>query len=807
MQTDICILDADYVDIKKSDGDNNYNEARIRIFGITRDGKKVMAYDDDFYPYMYCVPKFNLEQTKKYIERVRENEFGVKRVEVVEKTLPGGSKRKEVLKIYGYHPSDLSKIRDFIKNMDTVNKDRIYEYSINFYRKYLIDKGIQPGTRCIVLGDEKENDKYDLVLEIENITQGTDKSYIDQNILAFDIETLDDSIIMISFKSENYTKVLTYKQDGFDKNVEVLQNEKELIQRFVEIINETDPDIITTYNGDQFDFSVLQKRAERYDIDMNIGRYGHSLVFEKRANSSAARVPGRQHIDLYSFVDKILSSHLKTEVLSLNDVAKEIIDKGKLDYTHYQMKEDWRADKNVSKMAEYCLNDSVITLQLAEELVPQIFELSKLTNQLPYDTARMTYGQLVEWYLLKRAYPDIISPSRPIYDEINERRKHSHFEGGFVKEPKPGIYNNIYVLDFQSLYPTIIVSYNISPDTLNVENCNKKVEVPGKKIFFCKDRLGFVPDITGELIQKRVSIKDKMDNLEEDSATYKHYDNKQYALKILANSIYGYYGYVGARWYSKECAESITSLGRKWIKEVMDMAVDSGHELIYGDTDSLMITGENIEQFVQEVNNKLPGIMKLELEGFFRRGIFVKESKGRGAKKRYALVDTNNKLKIRGFETVRRDWSPLAKQLQREIISKILVDSDTDEAIEYAKRTIKKISEKEIKLDQFIIKTKLTKPLDEYKSRSPHVSAAEDLKERGQEIKPGMLINYVITKGDGSISDRAKPVSAVNLDDIDTEYYIEKQIIPVALRVLQVLGVDRKELLGKGRQKGLEGFA
>ena len=196
--------------------------------------------------------------------------------------------------------------------------------------------------------------------------------------------------------------------------------------------------------------------------------------------------------------------------------------------------------------------------------------------------------------------------------------------------------------------------------------------------------------------------------------------------------------------------------------------------------------------------------MELELQGFYKRGIFIPKGTAPGtAKKRYALIDEKNNLVVRGLETVRRDWCNLAKELQRNVLVFILKNNDIDAAVKYVKDTIKKIRNKEILLKDLVIYEQLTKPLSDYKQIGPHVVAARKIKERGRPVGAGMIVMFVITKGKGSISQRAEPIEDVSIDKIDENYYINNQIIPAALRVLQVLGVRHEQLLDSGLEKFL----
>jgi DNA polymerase I/DNA polymerase-2 len=468
---------------------------------------------------------------------------------------------------------------------------------------------------------------------------------------------------------------------------------------------------------------------------------------------------------------------------------------------YQELLESWRKGKNLEKLAEYCLKDSELTFKLGEVLLPQIFEISRTVGQVLFDISRMTYGQLVEWYLSRKAgEKGEIIPNQPKFEEIQERRKKTYV-GGFVKEPALGIHEKISVLDFRSLYPSLIVSFNISPETLNCECCKGNGhKVPELNYWFCKRREGFIPSVLKEIIQKRAELKKKLKTIPKDSFEYKVLDNRQYALKIIANATYGYFGFPASKWYSKECAESCTAFGRYWIKETIKEAEKEGFSVIYADTDSLFLKKsagieKEIDEFLKKINQKFPGILELELQGFYERGIFIPRGTYGTAKKRYALVDEKGNLLIRGLETVRRDWCNLAKEVQRKVLEFVLKERNVDGAKEYVREVINDLRKRKVSLKDLIIYEELTKPIEQYKLISPHVMAAKKLKQRGIEVGEGQVIMFVIQEGPGSISEKAEPFEFAKLEKIDLDYYIGHQILPAAMRVLQVLGVSENELI------------
>jgi len=232
----------------------------------------------------------------------------------------------------------------------------------------------------------------------------------------------------------------------------------------------------------------------------------------------------------------------------------------------------------------------------------------------------------------------------------------------------------------------------------------------------------------------------------------------------------------------------------------MEESQRKGFQTIYGDTDSAFLglgkkSKKDLLHFLEGLNKGLPGIMHIELEAFYRRGIFIPREVGGGvAKKRYALIDEKGNLKIRGLEKVRRDWSNLAKRAQGEILKLILGKKDIEGAIRLAKDGIKRLRNLKVELKDLVVYEQLTKPIGEYKLTSPHISAAKKLIAKGIPVKAGSVVGFVIEKGSGSISEKAQPIEFADLKKIDTDYYIHHQILPASLRILKVLGVDEKRL-------------
>jgi DNA polymerase elongation subunit (family B) len=211
---------------------------------------------------------------------------------------------------------------------------------------------------------------------------------------------------------------------------------------------------------------------------------------------------------------------------------------------------------------------------------------------------------------------------------------------------------------------------------------------------------------------------------------------------------------------------------------------------------------------LKEINNHLPGIMELDLEGFFKRGIWVTKRTGDfGAKKKYALLGEDGKTKIKGFETVRRDWCGLARETQNNVLEMILKNGNEKKALEYLKKIIKKLKNREVDRGGLIIKTQLKRNVEDYKLVGPHVVAAKKMKEQGMKVVIGSLIEYYIAESNEKkalVRDRVKlPDEKSNYD---IEYYLRNQILPAAENIFEVFEVNVNDLIDGERQKGLGDF-
>ena len=290
------------------------------------------------------------------------------------------------------------------------------------------------------------------------------------------------------------------------------------------------------------------------------------------------------HVDLYL----VMRRYMTLERYTLERVYYELFGEEKIDVPGDRIWEFWdNGGEELDNLFDYSLDDVVSTLKIAEQTLPLNLELTRIIGQPLFDVSRMATGQQAEWFLVKQAYfDDEIVPNKQ-GSNFTDRANAEDNEGGFVLEPDKGLHENLVQFDFRSLYPSIIISKNISPDVLvedDVEDSGEYNVSPEHDLKFMKTPQGFIPSVIDKILQERFRIKREMKACD-DPTEKKALDVQQQAIKRLANTMYGIYGFPRFRWYSFECAKAITSWGRQYIKYAMKESEKYGFKAIYADTD------------------------------------------------------------------------------------------------------------------------------------------------------------------------------------------------------------------------------
>lgn len=807
-------LDFDYIDIN--------GKTVARIFGRTSEGKRCCILDscDAFF---WVIPKPDLSgrDIEKLAEKIREIKTDnagrcvfIERVECCDKSFLG--KAVKALKVVVSNPKDMHVVADIVKEFGEVEMKR--EIDIPYITRYIIEKNVLPLKWHYAEGGLLNNSTefngidagldVDFVIKAERISPADDTEF-HPKVMAFDIEAEElelgkGNILMISLVCGKFKKVLTWKKFHAEEYVEFCKDECEMIERFCYYVKNEKPDILTGYFSDGFDLPYLRARAEKSNIKLELGLDSSQPSFA-RGRIPSAKIVGIVHVDLFRFIETAYSQYLQSETLSLDEVASELLGERKHEFKNRSHSKEVIKDHEWKDYFAYNLQDSMLTEKLFNKLWPDLLEFTRVMQEPLFNVSRDTFSQHVENYIIHNLGRfNEIAEHRPTHEQIMERRTRQKYEGAFVLQPKPSLYENLAVFDFTSYWPSIIVTYNLSLSTIleKKEKDALEVDIGNKKVYFTK-KSGFFPLMLAEIIEKRKKYKQE----------YKKDENpitkaRSNAYKVLANASYGYQGFFGARYYCPEASAATTAISREFIKKTIEETNNNGYKVIYADTDgfAFLLQDQGKKEtfaFLEKLNSELPGIMELELEDFYKRGIFVTKRTGEfGAKKKYALLNEKNQLKVRGFETVRRDWCDLAREVQNNVLEKILKEGNADASLAYVKGIVDSIKKRKIGKEKLMIRTQLKKSIEEYLSEGPHVAIAKRMIAKGMPVDAGMLIEFYIAEGKGKkglIRERARLPDEEG--DYDIDYYIEHQIIPAVENIFAVFNILKEDLMQKQQRK------
>jgi DNA polymerase II len=602
-------------------------------------------------------------------------------------------------------------------------------------------------------------------------------------ILSLDIETgtkfkqLYSIAVHLTSYGQELSKVflLSEHHKNLPDYVENYSTENELLSRFVEWFKKTDPDMIIGWHVIGFDLLFLDAKANEWGINFTLGRDDLSAVLRKRkAGNYFAYIPGRIVVDGPT---TLRTSFYTFEDYRLETVAKELLGKGKLIASEDKISEiDKLFQENKAKLCEYNLNDAVLVTEIFNKtgLIDLLMKRSQISG-LFMDQLGMMSAAFDHFYLPKIHRAELVASN------INDVQLTQHAAGGYVINPAPGIYNDVIVLDFKSLYPSIIQTFKIDPVSRLYSDTDTITTPDGFKFSASKH---FLPNYINELMNKRIEASKVGD------------DHLSQAIKILMNSFYGVMGSSGCRFYHPHLPSAITGTGKWLLLKSKDYLHEQGYEVIYGDTDSLFIQlkeGEGMNaqsnggRIASELNMywkkrlkddfSVTSFLELEFEKYYSRFVLTPLRGGeQGAKKRYAgllKINGEDELEFVGMEFVRSDWTKLAKEFQIQLYFKIF---NNEEIAEWIRSIVNKVNRGAFD-DKLVYRKRLRKEIDEYqKSSPPHVKAARMIN------KTSGTVEYVITK-------RGPVPIELTHGDLDYQHYIDKQLKPIADSVLGLLGV------------------
>ena len=584
---------------------------------------------------------------------------------------------------------------------------------------------------------------------------------------------------------------------GLDFQLEYCNDRAQMVERLNAWIAKYDPDAIIGWNLVQFDLRILREHAEQYGVPLRLGRGGAPMEWREhgaRAQHYFAAAAGRLIID---GIEALRSATWSFPSFSLEYVAQALLGEGKsIDNPYQRMDEiQRRFDEDKPALARYNLKDCELVTRIFEktDLIAFLLERAAVTG-LPVDRSGGSVAAFTHLYLPRMHRLGYVAPN--LGDVSGENSP-----GGFVMDSRPGLYDSVLVLDYKSLYPSIIRTFLIDPVGL-IEGLSDPADeksIPGfLGARFSRDK-HCLPEIVRQVWENR------------DRAKRQQNAPLSQALKIIMNAFYGVLGSTGCRFFDPRLASSITMRGHEIMRKTRELIEAQGYDVIYGDTDSTFVwlrqpyteqdaarTGQALVEHVNawwktelSVRYGLESALELQYERHYSRFLMpTVRGAEEGSKKRYAGLtlakNGNEEVVFKGLETVRTDWTPLAQQFQRELYRRVFKrEPYADYVRDYVRRTLNGEFD-----EQLIYRKRLRRPLHEYQANvPPHVRAARVADEfnrakgRPLQYQNGGWISYVMTvAGPQPLETLAAP--------IDYGFYVERQLQPVADAILVFMGID-----------------
>ena len=621
-------------------------------------------------------------------------------------------------------------------------------------------------------------------------------------VMSLDIESdyQTDALFSIAFVSSQSRRVIMIGQGEDDELIEYVPDERALLERWVDWVARIDPDILIGWNVVNFDLSLLQRKSRSLEQPMKIGRGGalpHWRQSQVDSNQHFVSIPGRVVLD---GIDTLRAATYNFASFALESVAQELLGRGKLIHepNHsdplYKAKEIRRQfEQDKKSLAAYNLEDCQLVWDIFEhaDLINFSIERARLTG-LEMDRAGGSVAAFDNLYLPRLHRKGYIAPN------IGDYHGELSAPGGYVMDSKPGLQGSVLVLDYKSLYPSIIRSFRVDPYARIAARSAAEIDV--------------IPGYDGASFHKNEHILPQIiENLwaARDQAKRDRNAALSQAIKIIMNSFYGVLGTAGCRLHDSRLTASITKRGHDIIIQTVKLIEQQGYEVIYGDTDSVFVSlhGQQSNAQASAVGNRLvesinaywrdhlrqeygiESFLEMEFETHFRQ-FFMPTMRGseQGSKKRYAgLIDDeqgNRHIVYKGLEAVRTDWTELARQFQQTLYQLIF---DGEEYVDYIRQTVDDLYAGKLD-DKLVYRKRLRKKLSEYrKNIPPHAQAAiraeTEFRQRRQpsRYRNKSWIEYVITVGGAQTLE-------CQHDRLDYEHYVDKQLTPIADTILNAIG-------------------
>src|SRR5438874_1633804 len=664
-------------------------KSSIWLWGITHEGKRVLVIDN-YRAYFYLLPrkKEDPEELRKKLEAERPHPT-IENATIERKKLLADE--RVVLKVFCKDTDFLEKAaRETLKK---TGAEATYEEKLRLAIKYQYDYGIKPcqwyeaDTTASTIDPKKFSVQETLTAKDHPHAISREES---PSVDLFSFSLLSISKIGAPSAIRDPVQVVSWRTNKDANEVVLTQtpSDESTIQRFGEDVTKINPDFVLSFEGNSVHWPYLVKRANKTKTPLRVGRdggpphqslYGHySLI-------------GRANVDLLNFAEDLYEVKNKTVENVARYLGIKSSDPKTIDETSYF--DYWSKPDQRKILVKHVEEQTETVLKIGEEAIDYVIQISALSGLPPDQVIAAAVGFRVDNYLMMEPHnPGQLIPPRTEQPIIP-------YKGAIVRAPKVGLHDNVASLDFSSMYPILMIKYNISPNTLITGKETEDVfEVPEVKHRFRKNPSGFYRIVLTKLIEARKTTKAELKRTAKCDSRNHLLKTREKTIKVMTNAVYGYAGRSGARCYSKEGAESAAALGRETIMRAISLAKSLGLIVFYGDTDSLFVNYDEklVQKFQAEVDRQLG--LEINLSEVYKRILFTE------AKKKYAGLRTDGQIDVVGLEAVRGDWSNLARDVQNTVLRMVLEDADPSRAAAYVQDLTRNLKSKKLALSSFIVR-------------------------------------------------------------------------------------------------------
>jgi DNA polymerase, archaea type len=748
---------------------------------------QIIVIHDYYRPNFYALPKKNVDiiELRTRIARLKFDDHGfVTSTSTQKKSI--NSKEESFIKVFVSKPDAIKQVRQTIERWDEIIS--CFEDDISLTRKYMLENKLIPFS--IFEAEVIDTGEIEASFRLYKLIRFTKKDimFAQPETLSLSMSFEDDergnrSLSAIAYSHEKLNKVVTWKKSSIEvPGMIKVSGEEELLDDFKKTVHDLKPDILL-FEDKRIGLNIILERAKKYRQRMNI----NFDISEPFANpfSKKARTIGINEIFIKSIISNFISfSLVEKDLKKMYSTIDGAVNLASM-----------AAQTEYDQLISILRQKAMINLLLFNSLYINLSELFRLVGLRMSDVLNFSLMTVTEWILVKESMDkDIIvlnkprnignKEARPIHSASDAAERYTP-----IIDPVPGVYSKIVMIRLNRIYPHMIISSNLSPDTMNCACCTGT----------CKNTKGLLPTVLLDILSriKRIDLalsKEKNDNLQR---------RKNILLRIL-DYFYEYLNSPYSRWHSKSFLEELNSMAKKEIGQLIKKT-SMNNSVVYSDYSELYVSlNEDEQSYEKMLKEMFPDSPWARIEAVYEKGIFLPRDDTRFSKKRFALIDKAGS--IFEYNISRQTYPFYVRQVIRELLKAILASRPKDYIADILRKYIGKLAEGKADIGSLVMKTRIAKRIEEYTEKTTQHHLVHALKAKGRAISKGDYIEYIVAALDEPISKRARLPEDMASLKYDAEYYVEKVLLPAVQDIILVKGITIEDIKESKDQSELDRF-